>query len=85
MNEELKDHLKSAGHTFISTFLLTFVALISQIPVDTFWTLETWSTSALVGLAMTAVRAGWKAGWVILSPYLADFFKYAVGKLYKSK
>ena len=51
----------SAIHTFLATFLSTFILLLSQIPQSAILSPETWSVSSIVALVVTAVRAAIKA------------------------
>jgi len=53
--------LSSAIHTFLATFLVTFVAQISVIPVENILSSATWTTAFVSGVIVSAVRAGIKS------------------------
>jgi hypothetical protein len=51
----------SAIHTFLATFLVTIIALVSAIPADAILSPHTWTTSAIAGILVAGVRAAIKA------------------------
>jgi hypothetical protein len=62
--QEIKRYLVSSLITFIATFLLVFLPQVSDL------TLESIKTGAVLGLLITALRAGVKASIEILIPYI---------------
>ena len=53
--------LSSATHTFLATFIVTFVGAVASIPADTILSGSTWTTAFLTGLVTVAIRAAVKA------------------------
>jgi len=53
--------LNSAIHTFLATFIVSVLALLSAIPADSILSAQTWTTAAILGIITAAVRAGIKA------------------------
>lgn len=51
----------SAIHTFIATFIVAFLTLLSAIPADQILSPSTWTVSAILGILVSAARAGIKA------------------------
>ena len=51
---------QSSIHTFISTFLVTLLGIVSLIPQDQLLSGKTWTTAFIVGIITSAVRAGIK-------------------------
>ena len=60
LTDSQKLHIKSAVHTFVSTFLSIFGMILLQVPNETIMSPKTWTTSFFFGAIITAVRAGIK-------------------------
>lgn len=53
--------ISSAIHTFLATFIVTFLAILSQIPASAILDPKTWTVSSVAGILVAAARAGIKA------------------------
>jgi hypothetical protein len=60
-SDSQKVHIKSAIHTFTSTFVSIFGMILLQVPSETIMSPKTWTTSFIFGATITGVRAGIKA------------------------
>ena len=70
MKETIKRYVYSSFITFIATFVA--VALPQYLDGN-----FEWSTGAMVGVALAAVRLGVKAVWENLSPIVPKLLDYA--------
>ncbi len=69
----IKYEVKSIAQTFLagmSSYLFVNWELVKSLA---------WSKSALVGLAIALVRAGWKMVWILIEPQIVALFKYLSG------
>lgn len=62
--EYIKSHVVSFAQTFISTFLVTLSAIVTQVPYETLSDPTAWSkgaiTACIFSLARTALKIAWE-------------------------
>lgn len=68
MKDTIKVHAVSFTQTFIATFLATIGTIIIAIPAEKLSDPHTWTTSAIAGVLIAAVRVAIKAAWTKLFP-----------------
>ena len=69
MNQTLKRYLISSGTTFIAVFALVLLPEISD------FTMESLKSGAILGVIVTAIRAGIKAAVEVIIPYFQELLK----------
>lgn len=60
----------SGIHTFLATFIVTIVGLLYAIPVSSIFSPDTWTTSAIIAILVSALRAAIKAVSPLVVPLL---------------